>query len=121
MIVGGPCYVHRDPGEPRLRPTTSTLSCLPVRYGAESPLLHHLDCRGNALIECIRRDGHRFGPDNGQHPRRRDFKVVPSLHIDHADHAPEVVAEPFDALANIEFQVPYGTVRGGDADLESAC
>jgi hypothetical protein len=52
-IVGGSCYVYRQPGDPVFRPNRSRYSWSPPGwYGAESRLLYNvgkmLTCQGTA-------------------------------------------------------------------------
>lgn len=126
-IVGGSCYVYREPGDPVFRPNRSRYSWSPPGwYGAESRLLHHvrriLNRRGYDLIKRrMWRDGHMFGSDQSQYLRSRDLQAVPSLYIFHADYALEVAAESFNVLGRVELEVTYGAGREGDPDFERAC
>src|SRR5437868_7275100 len=82
-IVGGSCYVYREPGDPVLRPNRSRRSWSPPGwYAAESRLLYSvqkiLDQRGYDLIKKrMWRDGHLFGSDHSQYLRSRNLKAIP--------------------------------------------
>ena len=126
-IVGGSCYVYREPGDPVFRPNRSRYSWSPPGwYGAESRLLHHvrriLNHRGYDLIKRrMWQDGHMFGAEHTQYLRSRKLKGIPSLYIYHADYALEVAAESFNVLGRVELEVTYGAGREDDPDFERAC
>ena len=126
-IVGGSCYVYREPGDPVFRPNRSRSSWSPPGwYGAESRLLHHvqkiLNGRGYDLIKKrMWRDGHMFGAEHTQYVRSRKLKAIPSLYLYHSNYALEVAAESFNVLGRVELDITYGAGREDDPEFERTC